>query len=148
MKRLFVAAGGLMLFGAGWCFGQAEQRQHGNDGNSWHLLPSVARTFYIKGFDHGYTSALWQTTSLAMSKDAPEKVSSMKPGERKDYEESLRWANRIVPFELDGPPKSVRELEEVLNTSTATIEIRRSAWTKPYYFPSHHSQETGQLTKS
>jgi|ERR1700674_298152 hypothetical protein len=113
MRRLIVAVGSLAVFGAGWCFGQT---QHGNDGNSWHTLPPVAHTFYVNGFNDGYVSALLQAGVLSVAKNAPETESSMKPAERKSYEENLRWAKRIVPFELGGTPKTVGELEGALNT--------------------------------
>lgn len=112
MSKLIVAAGCLAIFGAGWCFGQARR---GNDGNSWHVLPPVAHTFYVMGFSDGYQDALMQGGALAMAKDTPEKVSSLPPAERKDYQEFLRWGKRIIPF-FDGPPKTVGELQGALDT--------------------------------
>ena len=113
MWKLIVVASSLAAFGAGWCVGQA---QHGNDGNSWHVLPPVAHTYYVKGFSDGYGLALLHGGVLAVAKNAPETVSSMKPAEMKDYQETLRWAKSIVPFQLHGSPKSVGELQGALDT--------------------------------
>jgi hypothetical protein len=112
MRRL-IAVASVVIFGVGWSLGQA---QHKNDGNGWHILPPAAHTYYVKGFSDGYASALLQTVALTAEKNASEKVSSMKPAEKKDYEETLKWAKRIVPFELQGPPKSVGELQGALDT--------------------------------
>jgi hypothetical protein len=113
VRKLIVVASSLAVFGAGWCFGQA---QHGNDGNSWHTLPSAVRRFYVAGFSEGYALGVGQTTVLAIAKNAPEKVSSMKPVEMEYYQETLRWAKRIVPFELSEQKKSVKNLENTLDT--------------------------------
>jgi hypothetical protein len=113
MRKLIVVACSLALLAAGWCFGQA---QHGSNGNSWHVLSPAAHTFYVKGFYNGYASASVQMGALTIAKNAPEKVSSMKPAERKDYEEALRWAKLIAPFMFNGPPRSVGEFEGALDT--------------------------------
>src|SRR6266446_5892267 len=109
MKRLIVVACWLSIFGVGWCFGQTQYR---NDGNRWHVLPPVAHTFYVKGFTDGYASAMLHGVALAIATNAPEKVSSMKPAEIKNYEENLRWAKKIVPLES----KPIKEFEGALDT--------------------------------
>jgi hypothetical protein len=112
VRKLIIVAGSLAVFSAGWCFGQARR---GNDGNSWHVLPPVAHTFYVMGFSEGYQDALMQGGSLALEHNTPEKASSFPPAERKNYQELLRWGKRIVPF-FGGPPKTVGELEGALDT--------------------------------
>src|SRR5690348_5745515 len=95
MRKAIMALSCLLLFWGGWSFGQA---QHGSDGDSWHTLSSVVQKFYVAGFTVGYASALMQEEALVTAKSAtPEKMSSLKPAEKKEYEEILRWANRIVP---------------------------------------------------
>jgi hypothetical protein len=113
MRKLIIAASGLVVFCTGWCVGQVH---HGNDGNSWHKLPPVAHTFYVLGFSHGYASAILHAGALAIAKNAPESVSSMTPAGKKDYDETLQWARRIAPFELHGATRTVGELEGALDT--------------------------------
>jgi len=146
MKKLIVVTCWLSIFGAGWCFGQAQF--HGNDGNSWHVLPPAAHTFYVTGFSNGYQEALRQAGVLSIEKAAPEKVSSFPPAERKDYQEILRWAKRIAPFELNGPPKSVGSFRLRSTLSTAITEMHPSAWTRLRCFLSHRLQVMQQPTKS
>ena len=113
MKRLTVAVGSLAVFSAGWCVGQTP---HGSDGNSWHTLPSAVRRFYVAGFSQGYAFAVGQTTVLTIAKNTPEKMSSMTPAQKKYYEEILRWAKRMVPFEFTEQHNRVEKLESALDT--------------------------------
>jgi hypothetical protein len=113
VTKLLAGAVVLIVFCTGWSAGQSQQ---GPDGNAWDVIPPAARTFYVKGFSDGYAAGVLHAGVLAGAKNAPETVSAMNTAERKDYEELLAWARRIVPFEVGGPPKSVGELEGVLDT--------------------------------
>jgi hypothetical protein len=113
VRKLIVAASSLALFGAGWCFGQA---QHGNDGNGWHTLSLVARAFYVNGFAEGYRSGMIHSAAVATAERAREKVLSMTPDEKKVYEENLRWGRRMIPIVLAKPPTTVGDLEGALDT--------------------------------
>ena len=88
------------------------QAQNRNDGNRWHALPPEARAFYVKGFTDGYAFATVQGGALAISMNAPEKASSLKSAEIRDYEANLRWAKRIVPL----GSKPIKEFEGALDS--------------------------------
>ncbi len=62
--------------------------------------------------------------ALAIATNAPEKVSSMKPAEIEDYEENLRWANRIVPLQS----KPIEEFEGALDTFYSDYRNTSVGW--------------------
>lgn len=83
-------------------------------GGDWKALSNADREMYLSGFVEGYRMGTLQAGSAAIAKFAPEKVSTMTPAERKDYQEQLEWA-RKVSAALSGP----RSVSSFRSTVTA-----------------------------
>lgn len=94
MRHLIVALACLLLFSGGWWIGKAQTARHLPGGSDWKALPSTERDLYLTGFVQGYRQGILHGGSMAIEKLAPEKVSSMTPAQKSDYEESLRRARK------------------------------------------------------
>jgi hypothetical protein len=134
-KLLIIVTGSLAVVSAGWCFGQTRHGNDGNNGNSWRTLPSSTHAFYVAGFTEGYALALVHEEVLIAAKNAPEKVPSMTLAQKKYYEETLRWAKRIVPFKFaGGTPKPVEQLEGALDTFYSDYRNMPVCWDEAMLF--------------
>lgn len=113
-RKLFVWAGSLVIFSAGWCFDQRRATSHQPGGGAWKALSPPDHKFYLAGFVQGYGLGIIHAGSLAVEKYAPEKASQMTIAEKRDYEESLGLAHNVIPILL----RSVSDsgLEATVNT--------------------------------
>jgi hypothetical protein len=110
MRKLIVVAVGLLVFFTGWCFGKGQTATHLPGGGDWKALSSTDRELYVAGFVQGYGQGTLHAGSMAMEKLAPEKVSSMTPAQKNDYNESLGRAHKVAPILLHGVSASGLEV--------------------------------------
>jgi len=115
MRTPLAISGCLALLCVGWCFGQAQTATHPPGGGDWKALPPSDRALYLSGFLQGYKLGIVHAGVLAISKLSPEKVSTMTPAEKKEYDESLEWAHKAAPLLLHGGPSRLG-LESTVST--------------------------------
>jgi hypothetical protein len=92
MRKLFASC--LVFFCAGWCFGEINQT--GVNGTTWKTLSPTEHKFYLSGFVQGYALGAAHAGSMALNRFAPEKVLTLPPAEKSDYDKTLAWAPRVM----------------------------------------------------
>lgn len=85
MRKLILAAITLVIFGAGWIFGQEVKTSSG--GAAWQASQDAERQFYAFGFKDGYTRGV----SDASAKQVDEKtLAGLTPSQREGLEANLK----------------------------------------------------------
>jgi hypothetical protein len=97
-KRIMVASCWGLIFLAGWTFGHEQTATHQPGGRDWKRLSSTDHKLYLSGFVNGYSMGILHASTLTLEKYAPEQVSALTFAQKKDYEDSLAWAHKVVPI--------------------------------------------------
>lgn len=93
MRKLVTAVGSLMMFGAGWCFGQ--QSGITLNGTSWKPLSRFERTLYLVGFNKGHVAGMREGFKEVLEVIvAARPASSWTSEERQKLEEKAKLMDR------------------------------------------------------
>lgn len=106
MKRLIVGVGGLALFGAGWCFGQAQTAIHLAGGRDWRAATPSMRVYYVAGFMQGFAFG-YRDGSAQVLVQYPERLKAMTPVARKDTQEAAAESVKVTEGLLSTKPSSL-----------------------------------------
>jgi hypothetical protein len=88
MRKLIVAAGSLVIFGAGWCFGQ--QSSITMNGTSWKTVQRIERVFYVTGFNRGHAAGMQDGF-----KEAFETIVAVRPASSWTPEEKEKLVEKV-----------------------------------------------------
>lgn len=97
MRKLILAAGCVLLFWAGWGFGDQQATKAFPGGSTWKGVQEYERQMYVVGFMRGYVLGKRDTGALALAQFAKEKLPSMTPAQRADMEEGIEEAQKAAP---------------------------------------------------
>jgi hypothetical protein len=110
MKKLIGVTCGLLVFAAGWCFGQGQSAKHLPGGSDWKNLSSEERQLYVAGYLHGYLQALLHGALLSIEHNAPQKMSSL-PADK--YQ--LAMAHKVAPLFLQQDEPTAPQLDPTIS---------------------------------